>query len=762
MTAAQQTAFNKAVAALGNQLKGLANPENYVTVDDKNRATTRTNDATRDFISGNLGLDPSQFSVKGGGYNLNLAKLAQPVKDAGLDYTNSILKNSSYAKANVDFAIKYKNLGVTDLNKIFDKGKPSEPLAQEAVIRDVYKLDPAKYKVSGTKRVPVIVNGKQQFNANGSPKYASVPNNTFALNQAKADYEYNLPKITLPKSKPSNFIEAAKNYQQAVDRAITIGVDTLNESDRATLREAGKQVRLYKSEAVGGSAQALLDNINRAEDALNALDTQRARVAQTSANLSTARGERVKIYRNELDVDSRELLNLTMQIRQGAPRISESVQALDFNDVKIGSIGAASALGSGSPSPSIGSAANLTTGATTAGATTSAPAPGSPAAISASVGNLAANNLFGTSTPIGKDAPQDEVDKAIIGEYNTVLDREIGAANTALATAQTRLANINAKLGYATPGTPNYTSLAAQADEIKSDITSLTDTLSKATALKTKGFTVTDNDRTQYRKIIGLSEQNALDLIGKIDPDYLSTSRGLSSQYKSLVDSPLGPTQDDRTEAMRGMIEDEAMNQLRLGSTLDESVRREVEQAARGAQAARGNIFGVAPAVEEAMATGLMGEQRKAQRYGAAAAFLGSGQTRGDSAARDLALRQSLNLSRLGAANEFLAGGANPYNIANQYVSNQRNAFNNYIAANLGASVGFTPTTNQNNPFMFVDPNAGLQGAQTSASIYNTMQNATASMYGSQVGAIANSYQSPASAFGAVAQGLGNLFSFKI
>ena len=35
-------------------------------------------------------------------------------------------------------------------------------------------------------------------------------------------------------------------------------------------------------------------------------------------------------------------------------------------------------------------------------------------------------------------------------------------------------------------------------------------------------------------------------------------------------------------------------------------------------------------------------------------------------------------------------------------------------------------------------------------------------MYGSQVGAIANSYQSPASAFGAVAQGLGNLFSFKI
>ena len=259
-----------------------------------------------------------------------------------------------------------------------------------------------------------------------------------------------------------------------------------------------------------------------------------------------------------------------------------------------------------------------------------------------------------------------------------------------------------------------------------------------------------------------MSEQAALDLIGKIDPDYLATSRGLAAQYRSVAESPLAPTTDARTEAMRGLIEDEAMNQLRLGSTLDESVRQQVQQAARGAQAARGNIFGVAPAAEEAMQTGLLGEQRKAQRYGAAAAFLGSGQSRGDAAARDVALRQGLNLSRLGAANEFLAGGANPYNVANQYVSNQRNAFNNYIAANLGAAGGFTPTTNQNNPFMFVDPNAGLEGARTSASIYNTMQNAQASMYGSQVGAIANSYQSPASAFGAVAQGLGNLFSFKI
>jgi len=735
----------------------VANLDTYLKKDNRGNYSldnSKIGNLRRAYISEGLGLDAEVF--KKGGYNFTTANQGAVVRSQGLDYTNSILLGSNYAKANVDHAIKYKQLGVTDLTKIFDKNKPSGVKAQEAVIRDVYGLDPNSYKVTSSTKVQQVVNGKKVFK-DGKPVYVNVPNNTYAIDQARADYDYNQPKISQASGRPANFIEAAQRYQAAVDQAIRAGVDTLNDTDRATLREAGRQVRLYKSEATGASAQNLLDTIKGAEDALNALDTARAREKQSEDNLSKASRSEQKRYKELLDIDRRGLLDLTMQIRQGAPRIFEAAQGLNFNDVNIGSLGAAAALGSGSPSPALGDAANLTTGATTA---TGGGAAGTPSGLAGTVSNLSANNLFGTATPVGKDAPANEVDNAILAEYNRVNDRAISDSNSAIAAANTRLADLRAKQAYAQPGDANFIAIQKQINEVTTDLASLNDTLTKANALKTKGFTVTENDRTQYRKIISLPEQNALDQINLIDPNYLSTSRSLQGAYKSMIDTPLGATQDERTEAMRGMIEDEAPNQLRLGSTLDESVRRDVEQAARGAQTARGNIFGVAPAVEEAMQTGLLGEQRKAQRYGAAASFLGSGMSRGDQAARDTALRQSLNLSRLGAANEFLAGGANPYNIANQYVANKNAAFNNYIAANVGQAGGFNTASYATNPFQFVNPNAGLEGAQTSASIYNTMQNAAASMYGSQVGAISRSYTSPSQAFGNIASGLGSMFSF--
>ena len=53
----------------------------------------------------------------------------------------------------------------------------------------------------------------------------------------------------------------------------------------------------------------------------------------------------------------------------------------------------------------------------------------------------------------------------------------------------------------------------------------------------------------------------------------------------------------------------------------------------------------------------MAGEQRKLARYGAAQSFLGSGETTGAAAARDLALRDSLQQNRLGAASNFVSGG---------------------------------------------------------------------------------------------------------
>ena len=285
---------------------------------------------------------------------------------------------------------------------------------------------------------------------------------------------------------------------------------------------------------------------------------------------------------------------------------------------------------------------------------------------------------------------------------------------------------------------PNYNALVKRKQDLTKDLGNATTILNNATEIKagnkTNPYQV---DVKSIRDQLRLADERAIDQINEIDPKVLQTANLLQDNYLSMLRSPLGPTQDDRTEAMRGLIEDEAMNQLRLGSTLDESVRREVQQAARGAQTARGNIFGVAPAVEEAMQTGLMGEQRKAQRYGAAASFLGSGLSRSDQAARNTSLRQALDLNRLGAANAFIAEGANPYNMARDRVSQQDARALNYINANTAAAGGFANTAQTAEPFRYVNPNAGINLAQNAASIYGGLLDFTSNNYRSQSGALA-------------------------
>jgi hypothetical protein len=185
--------------------------------------------------------------------------------------------------------------------------------------------------------------------------------------------------------------------------------------------------------------------------------------------------------------------------------------------------------------------------------------------------------------------------------------------------------------------------------------------------------------------------------------------------------------------------------------------QRQYQQAARAAQTARGNIFGVAPAVEEAVTTGLAGEQRLAARLGAAQGFLSSGQSVSDAMARDVGLRNALQQSRLGAAAEFAAAGPSAYNMANQRAAQQQALLQQYVgAATQQATPGFQATPSQFNPYAYVNPNAGFIGAQNAASIYNTLADLQASQYGSQVQAIA-SQRSGASQFADIAGGVGGL-----
>jgi hypothetical protein len=76
----------------------------------------------------------------------------------------------------------------------------------------------------------------------------------------------------------------------------------------------------------------------------------------------------------------------------------------------------------------------------------------------------------------------------------------------------------------------------------------------------------------------------------------------------------LGEVGDDRTSPELQKLLDDAKGEYELGSRLDDSTAREVEQAVRSAQAARGNVLGSAAATQEAMARGEMGNQRKQQR----------------------------------------------------------------------------------------------------------------------------------------------------
>ena len=73
---------------------------------------------------------------------------------------------------------------------------------------------------------------------------------------------------------------------------------------------------------------------------------------------------------------------------------------------------------------------------------------------------------------------------------------------------------------------------------------------------------------------------------------------------------------------VRQMLGEAAKEDLALGTQLSPEMRNQVEQQERAAQAARGNIYGSAPAAAEAMAVGDAGFRMRQQRLANAASFL--------------------------------------------------------------------------------------------------------------------------------------------
>jgi hypothetical protein len=365
----------------------------------------------------------------------------------------------------------------------------------------------------------------------------------------------------------------------------------------------------------------------------------------------------------------------------------------------------------------------------------------SPAVMAlGSSGNFGASDLANKLNYQVSDAQiLNDYNTSKLGSLNSVVDR----GNAQITGIQERLNAAQTLLDQLPSGDARRESSQVYVNQLKSDLTSVQSAVTDATnQIKdfkpiTAGSPEAASQITSFREYLQLPEERATQQLRQIDPESYRTAVGLGRQYRQMATQPLGATTTQQTEDLRNTIEQEALNQLRLGSTLGAEERRGYEQAIRGAQTARGNIFGLGPAVQEAAQIGAAGEQRKLARYGAAQQFLGSGETTGAAMARDLALREGLQQNRLGAAANFIGGGPSLYNLGQARTGAQQSAFQNYIQANqaLPGQFGQAPSTAQ--PFyQAVDQSIPVSLTNTFANLYGSQANYLANTYGAQVGAI--------------------------
>jgi hypothetical protein len=358
----------------------------------------------------------------------------------------------------------------------------------------------------------------------------------------------------------------------------------------------------------------------------------------------------------------------------------------------------------------------------------------------------------------------DDYNNSRLSRLNSVIDR----GNAQIAGISERLKTANDLLSGLPAGDARRTTSELLIKQLNDDLNSVTGAVTEAQDMQ-KNFTPITMDSpeglkeiTSLRSFLQLPEERASQQLYQIDPDSYRTAVSLGRQYRDMATQPLEPTTTPETEQLRKTIEEEAMNQLRLGSTIGAEERRGYEQAIRGAQTARGNIFGLGPAVQEAAQIGAAGEQRKLARFGAAQQFLGSGETSGAARARDLLLREGIQQNRLGAAAGFIAGGPSIGNLAQARTAQQQGAMQGYIQANQALPGGFNQqASTASNFYQTVDPGIPVALTGEFNKLYNTQSNYLANTYGAQVDAlsrvaVANSTPNYLSAGADIFKGIGS------
>jgi hypothetical protein len=210
----------------------------------------------------------------------------------------------------------------------------------------------------------------------------------------------------------------------------------------------------------------------------------------------------------------------------------------------------------------------------------------------------------------------------------------------------------------------------------------------------------------------GAGAAGMLGLYGQIDPTSLAMSRALGGQVGG---------------------------NLALGSALDPTTQMQIEQASRAAQGARGNVYGVAPAVQEAMTTGQAGLALQQARQQAAQSYLQSGVGPGPTALQLLRNQQA-------ATQSYLGSGVTPYQAGAGYLSN----IQNQAQQAAGGGPLYQPTGISPNPYSYLNPTYGLSMGQEANQWYNSLL----SQYGMGMAAAG-----PNRGMGALAGGLGGAAS---
>ena len=615
---------------------------------------------------------------------------------------------------NQDTIDRYKALGLSNVESYITKGKFDENKAKTDVIKNVYKLDPAAY----------------------TDKRGAVN-----LDAATTKYQFEQPKITKQEAKPDSFTKAVTNYSNILAQAQQAGVANLNTKDQQAVKDAARLVRDFDSKNLSLDAKQVIANITEASDAIDSINEQRKNVEvqqYRSKGLDVDGVTKLRLSKKELEAargrlvtEQDTLRRLESTVTNTAPKLGESLGRLGLSDIGV-NIGSA-----------VAGAKKLSTG----------------------LEALRGENFFDVNkSGLAGRLNVQVTDEQILNDINTQSRNQykglydIGTA--AVTDLQSQLDQAN-KIYADLPAGRSKDEAGKSIDSLKSDLAQAQKDTLEAKNLY-EGYKPISGEQatsalSKFRESLRLPEERTLAQIESIDPTIGATVRGLAKQYQTMAETPLEATTSPETEAFRRDVEQRIAGQVALGSQLGAEEQRQYQQAARAAQTARGNIFGVAPAVEEAVTTGLAGEQRLQARLGAAQGFLASGQSMSDAIARDVGLRNALTQSRLGAAQGFIASGPTMYNLASQRLGTQQAMLNNYLAASAPqATGGFQATPSAANPYAYVNPNAGFIGAQNAAGIYNTLADYAGQTYGAQVGAISRQ-SSGAEQFGQIATGLSNL-----